>query len=110
LLALSLQLALGGTIPRENLLAAETVDLAAASICHGDASGQQKPAPHHGPTCADCLPCHRVALAASLLIPSLTQLSLPTPGPALCFASPPVRAPPARTVASAYPRGPPSPI
>lgn len=107
LLALAVQLAAFSVVLAPDMPATGLDALVAASICHAGTTSDQAPQPQHPPTCAVCPLCQAIALAGTLLAPPGFVLVAPAMPAARASRPPPARAPPARAVASAYPRGPP---
>ena len=109
--ALVSQLALGAVIAPAEALPTQLAALDAAIVlCHPGHSPRGPdvpPRPHRAPDCALC-PLS-AALALQAVVPTPAPI-LPAPDGGLILrtgARPPVRAPPGRAIATAYPRGPP---
>jgi|BEDMetMinimDraft_2_1075160.scaffolds.fasta_scaffold00303_8 hypothetical protein len=79
-------------------------------ICHTGEGSTAPTSPHHGTDCDTCPLCQAFAEASFLSGPGASPA---LPEPSLAWrrggdALPPVRAPPALVLASAWPRGPPA--
>lgn len=106
LLALAVQLAAASVVLPTTMPAAGVERLVAASICH-PAGEHDK---HPPPACVLCPLCQAIAHAGAILTPPVFALFVPHLPTTRTGLPPPARAPPARAVAAAYPRGPPVPV
>ncbi len=101
------QIAFGGTM----LVEAARARLGAQNfICHVGDGGTAPAGPHHGADCDTCPLCQAFA-EAHVLSPLAAAPALPPPSLAWQRRDtmrPPARAPPAFTLAAAWPRGPPA--
>ena len=108
LLALAMQLAAASVVLPGAIAEAASVEaLAAATICHGTPAA---PDHRHHPVPAVCPLLHTIAQAGALLAGAPPLLAPPTVVIVPAAPPPPARAPPARSVAAPYPRGPPAPV
>ena len=104
-LALVSQLALGSVVLSDDAQAAEFD--AIAVLCQ---TGAPAPVHHqHAPDCAICPLCVALALPGVILTPGPVLPAPSVRGVAVVALPPPARAPPARTLRLAQPRGPPIP-
>src|SRR5579875_306734 len=116
LTALAIQLAAASIVPSVVISDEPSADFLGFPICHAaypadDADGnapKRGPKNQQGPDCALCPFCQAIVHAGGLLVPSTSAPFVPLVVVGQAALSPSCQRFPARAVAAAYPRGPPS--